>query len=78
MKSMLYSIKGIYHSGKIELTEMPLGGMEGPVIVTFLSGSSVTLSDRGIDTQQTQELRHRLNAFAEDWQRPEMDVYDEL
>ncbi len=73
---MLQSIKGIFHAGKIELSESPPADAEGPVIVTFLSGSGVNLSERGIEPEQAQDLRHRLNAFAEDWQRPEMDVYD--
>ena len=35
-----------------------------------------TLSKYGIDRQQAADLRHRLATFAEDWERPEMDVYD--
>ena len=75
---MLQSVKGIFQAGKIELSETPPAGVEGPVIVTFLSGSGVNLSDRGIEAEQAKDLRHRLNAFAEDWRRPEMDVYDAL
>ncbi|MCC6123863.1 MAG: hypothetical protein IT426_02790 [Pirellulales bacterium] len=75
---MLQSAKGIFHAGKIELTESPPAGFEGPVIVTFLSGTGINLPDRGIEPEQARDLRHRLNAFAEDWQRSEMDVYDAL
>jgi hypothetical protein len=75
---MLQSARGIFHAGKIELTESPPEGVEGPVIVTFLSGSDVDLSIRGIDPEQAQDLRRRLHAFTEDWQRPEMDAYDAL
>ncbi len=39
---------------------------------------SVQLKDKGIDEQHAADLRHRLTAFAEDWDRPEMDIYDEL
>ena len=75
---MLHSIKGIYHADKIELSEMPPEGYEGSVIVTFLFRSGLNLSDRGIEPEQAKDLRHRLNAFAEDWQQPEMDDYDAL
>ena len=36
----------------------------------------VDLGQRGIDPDQAADLRHRLAAFAEDWELPEMDVYD--
>ena len=75
---MSCSVKGIFRAGKIELTEMLPAGVEGPVIVTFLSGFSVNLSDRGVEPEQANDLRHRLSAFTEDWQRPEMDAYDAL
>ena len=31
-----------------------------------------------MNPDQAADLRHRLTAFAEDWQRPEMDAYDAL
>ena len=46
--------------------------------MTFLGPESVNLADRGIDEKQAADLRRRLGAFAEDWDRPEMDVYDAL
>jgi hypothetical protein len=73
---MLKSFEGVYRQGRIELLEAPPADMEGKVIVTFLSAGSVDLAERGIDEHQAADLRHRLNAFAEDWDRPEMDVYD--
>jgi hypothetical protein len=77
---MLQSIEGVYRDGKIELVESPPAGMTGRVIVTFISSpaSSVELSQRGIDVQQAVDLRHRLSAFIEDWQQPEMDAYDAI
>ncbi len=36
----------------------------------------VLLAERGIGTEQAAELRWRFQAIAEDWNRPEMDVYD--
>jgi hypothetical protein len=46
--------------------------------VTFVPSPETTidLAARGIDCEQAAELRGRLAAFAEDWQRPEMDAYD--
>lgn len=76
---MLKSVQGVYREGKIELLEPAPEGVAGPVIVTFLSDAGpVDLADRGIDRQHAADLRRRVAAFAEDWQRPEMDVYDAL
>ena len=47
-----------------------------PVIVTFLSSDSVDLQERGIDRAQAVGLRAQLATFAEDWESPEMNVYD--
>jgi len=37
----------------------------------------VDLATRRIDQNQAANLRARLITFAEDWERPEIDVYDE-
>ncbi|MBI1926926.1 hypothetical protein HYR99_22115 [Candidatus Poribacteria bacterium] len=74
---MLTIIEGVYRSGKIELAEMPSHVCEGtPVIVTFLPSSSIDLQARGIDEAQAADLRARLATFAEDWESPEMSLYD--
>ncbi len=73
---MLKSLEGVYRDGKIELLEPAPLGAEGRVIVTFLPPQAIDLSKRGIDKQQAADLRHRLGAFAEDWDRPETDTYD--
>ena len=73
---MLKSVKGVCRNGRVELQEPPPEGADGDVIVTFLASDSVNLGDHGIDESEAAELRHRLAAFAEDWNRPEMDVYD--
>ena len=73
---MLKSVAGIYRAGKIELLESPPDNVEGKVIVTFLNPASVDLAERGIDARHAAELRQRLKAFAEDWDRPEMDDCD--
>ena len=47
------------------------------VIVTFLKSGSIDLGKRGIDEAQAADLRSRLSTFAEDWNSPEMDIYDD-
>jgi hypothetical protein len=37
----------------------------------------VDLRARGIGERQAAELRSRLKAFSEDWERPEAAIYDE-
>ena len=76
---MVKSVEGIYRNGKVELVE-PLQEAEGSrVVVTWVgSPESVDLRERGLDESQAAELRHRLSTFAEDWDRPEMAVYDDL
>jgi hypothetical protein len=77
--SMLKSVEGIYRQGKIELLETPPDVTEARVVVTFLpSGGTIDLRARGIDEAEAAELRSRWGAAAEDWDRPEMDVYNDL
>jgi hypothetical protein len=76
---MVKSVEGIYRNGKVELVE-PLAEAEGSrVIVTWVHPAEpVDLRARGIDENQAADLRRRLAPFFEDWDRPEMAVYDEL
>ena len=87
---MLQTVEGIYRDGKVELLEAPSASEGVRVIVTFLNApaelnnstdesvSSVDLARRGISSEQAADLRSRLQSFAEDWERPEMGIYDEL
>jgi hypothetical protein len=75
---MFRAIEGVYRQGKIELVEIPPSDMEGKVIVTFLNGGSVDLASRGISEEHAADLRQRLQTFVDDWDRPEMDVYDAI
>jgi hypothetical protein len=76
---MLQSVEGIYRNGKIDLLESPSVSEGVRVIVTFLAESNaVDLAARGIDEAQAANLRSRLQAFAEDWNSPDMDAYDAL
>jgi hypothetical protein len=76
---MVKSVEGIYRNGKVELME-PLAEAEGSrVIVTWVHPAlMVDLRERGVDEPQAADLCRRLSRFAEDWNRPEMAVYDEL
>jgi len=61
----------------VELAEVPANiGEDTPVIVTFLTHQYVDLEPRGISRRQALELRERLAGFAEDWDSPEMELYD--
>jgi len=75
---MLRSVTGVYRDGKIELAEAPDNVLnETRVIVTFLESGLIDLRARGIDEVQAADLRARLRTFAEDWESPEMDAYDD-
>jgi hypothetical protein len=76
---MVESLEGICRNGKVELVG-PLAEAEGSrVIVTWVHpAEAVDLRERGIDESQAADLRRRLAPFAEDWDRPELAVYDEL
>ena len=75
---MSKTVEGIYRDGKVELLEVPTDVDEARVVVTFLDEGTVDLRERGIDETQAADLRARLGAFAEDWERPEMEAYDAL
>lgn len=75
---MLRSVEGIIRGGRVELLE-PLQQAEGArVVVTVLpAAGAIDLRDRGIDEAQAADLRARLAGIRGDWERPEMDVYDD-
>ena len=76
---MWKSIEGVYRDGKVELLEAVPEGTSGRVIVMFVTSPVRSLiSPGGVGPAQAADLRNRLAAFAEDWQRPEMDAYDAL
>ncbi len=74
---MLKTVEGYYRHGRIELAETPNVHDETPVLVTFLEAPAVDLPALGINEEQAAELRARLTTFAEDWDSPEMDMYDD-
>ena len=74
---MSKTIEGIYRDGKIELAESPCDVPDKTrVVVTFLGPATIRLPERDIDEVQAAELRGRLASFAEEWDSPEMTLYD--
>lgn len=73
----MLTIEGIYSNGKVELSTLPSSVKSSKVLVTFIEPNLIDLAARGITEAQAADLRARLSAFAEEWNRPEMDIYDE-
>ena len=72
----MLTIEGIYQDGKVEISTLPVPTGPSRVLVTFLEPVEIDLAARGITPAQAADLRARLSTFAEDWERPEMDIYD--
>ncbi len=77
---MLRTVRGIYRQGQIRLLDQIPEVEVAEVIVTFLppSPGTVYLRDQGITVEQAKELRQRLATFADDWDAPGMEAYDDL
>ena len=73
----MITVEGIYRNGNVELLQHPAACDETRVLVTFLEPKEMDLRQLGISEEQAADLRARLSTFAEDWDRPEMGVYDE-
>ncbi|MDJ1184880.1 hypothetical protein [Roseofilum casamattae] len=74
---MVTRVKGIYRHGWIELIEPTDDWVEGSsVLVTFAGNNEIDLEAEGINQEEAGRLRASLAAFAEDWESPEMSVYD--
>lgn len=71
------TVEGTYKDGKVKLSEKPARINQARVLVTFLTSTGVDLRARGISRRQAADLRARLRSMSEDWERPEMDIYDE-
>lgn len=84
---MLTTVEGIYRNGQIELIELPDKAIrqstkETRVLVTFLSepaveSAAIDLRSHHIDAALAAELSARLQPFADEWNNPEMDIYDD-
>jgi hypothetical protein len=73
----MLTIEGTYKNGSVELAEKPASMNHSRVLVTFLESNGADLKARGIEETHAAELRARLKTFAEDWERPEADIYDQ-
>ena len=75
---MSKTFQGVCRNGRIELLEEPADTIkDGPVLITFLEPGEVDLKARGIGEKQAANLRGRLARFAEEWEGPEMQAYDD-
>jgi hypothetical protein len=74
---MLKTVTGIYDKGQIIIEQYPDNIQEGTqVIVTFLDSKNINLKSRGINKEEAQNIRDNLAVFADDWNREEMNIYD--
>jgi uncharacterized UPF0146 family protein len=74
---VLTTVEGVYRDGRIELKSLPSNvNNEAKVIVTFVDANVVDLAANGIDRSQAEVLRNNLATFADDWNSPEMSIYD--
>jgi hypothetical protein len=78
----MQTVRGIYKDGRVELLNTPnIHVDQASVLITFLTDepeNGVDLRAHGISLENAADLRHRLECCADDWDRPEMDAYDEL
>lgn len=72
----MLTIEGTYKNGQVILDEKPEELNESKVLVMFLETREIDLRERGFDEQQAEKLKAKFNTIAEDWNRPEMDIYD--
>lgn len=72
----MLTIEGTYKNGQVVLAETPKDVDESKVLVTFLDTREINLPERGISRVQAAELKAKFNTIAEDWNRPEIDIYD--
>jgi hypothetical protein len=76
-RKVLTTVEGVYRDGRIELKSLPSNvANEARVIVTFVDAEGVDLAAHGIDRSQAEVLHDRLATFADDWNSPEMSIYD--
>jgi len=74
---MLTSVEGFYRNGQVELIKHPSNVPEETgVIVTFIESNNIDLESQGIDRERAMALRASLASFVDDWDSPEMSIYD--
>ena len=69
---------GVFRNGRVEFPELPEGVPdETDAVVTFVSKDATELERLGITRGQAEEFRFGLGAGIEDWNSPEMDIYND-
>lgn len=72
----MLTVEGKYKDGMVVLSEPPVDMPESRVLITFIQPDQIDLMARGIDREQAADLRNRLSTITDDWNRPEMEIYD--
>ena len=72
----------VSQDGVLTLENLPLQAGETIEVIILVQPEmherpSIILESRGIDEAQAADLRGRLSTFAEEWESPEMDLYDD-
>jgi hypothetical protein len=82
-------LEGVYRQGKIELKDIPDNlPDETRVVISVVPqhgfpnshpylSEAIELTALGIDVFHAADIRARLQAFAEDWDSPAMDIYNQ-
>ena len=73
-----FSLESAIVSALLEVRKAGFDVVRVHINPTVMLGAigNIDLRERGIDEAQAAELRARLACFAEDWESPEMDIYD--
>ncbi|MGI0482954.1 hypothetical protein ACN4EE_19490 [Geminocystis sp. CENA526] len=72
---MLKTVTGIYDKGQIIIEQYP-DNIQEETPVTFLETQNIDLKSRGINQEETENIREKLAVFADEWNREEMNIYD--
>ncbi|MYK18379.1 hypothetical protein F4055_09485 [Candidatus Poribacteria bacterium] len=73
-----FSLESAIGSALLDIQKAGFGAVRvhiEPTVILKTTGN-IDLRERGIDEAQAAEMRARLASFAEDWESPEMSVYD--
>lgn len=74
---MAVVLQGTYRNGRVELKDNPAGLAENSPVLVTISTLPVDLGMVGISPKTAAELRAHMAGFAEEWDSPEMEVYDD-
>ena len=72
----MLTVEGVYNNGQIELLTAVQAENQSKVLITFLETTDIDLRALGIDEAEAADLRGKFATF-EDWNDPEMDIYND-